>query len=258
MDSVTSNILLDFDRWSCCCCLPWLPSPSLPLTTPLPHLILSSLIVSDVAPINALLKYLWNFAFQENNHLKERCWLGLVLPSTDKLTLPDSQFPPICLVIIILPLKISSKVQRSRLKFWDWQIYFSSFSNPGCWTVPFAGCMVSPLCAEWKKALCSVCFHTALPGPQSTQAQHCECTNQLELLIHSTQLVSFPRDEISVLINNLGTEVFFSFLLRLWTPWSQPHSYWPEVALLIPFLIFFIPQIAKEYYAVCFNLLCKV
>lgn len=119
--------------------------------------------------------------------------------------------PPNCLVIIIFSLKCSSKVlhtlQRSHLKVWAWQTYFSSFFNPNCWIFTFADCTESPLCAELKKALCCVCFHMpALPGSESTQAQHCECTNQLELLIHSTQLVSFPKDDISVLINNLGTE----------------------------------------------------
>lgn len=43
-------------------------------------------------------------------------------------------------------------------------------------------------------------------GPENTQAQHCECTKQLELLIPSSQLVSFAKDDIAVLINNVGAE----------------------------------------------------
>lgn len=87
----------------------------------------------------------------------------------------------------------------------------------------------------------------ALPGSESTQAQLCECPNQLELLIHSTQLVSFPKDDISVLINNLGTESSLVFAQTI-------DSLIPASLLLTRrgpayffFFFYFIPQIAEEY-----------
>jgi len=95
----------------------------------------------------------------------------------------------------------------------------------------------------------------AAPGPESSQAQHCKCTKQLELLIPSSQLVSFPKDDIAVLINNLGTQAsgFRSDYGRLDLNFTLTAQKWPH--FLFSFLFF---QIAEESFAVCFNLLCNI
>ena len=94
----------------------------------------------------------------------------------------------------------------------------------------------------------------ALLGLESAQAQHCECTKQLELLIASSQLVSFPKDDIAVLINNLDAESSLvlaqTIVSLIFTSPLLPRSG------LIFYSLFF--QIAEESFAVCFNLLCKV
>lgn len=96
----------------------------------------------------------------------------------------------------------------------------------------------------------------ALLGPKGTQAQNCQCPKQLELLIPSGQLVFFPKDDIAVLINNLGAE---SSLVLVQSTVSLILT-----SLLLPrsgltfYSFFFFPQIAEEYFAVCFNLIWKV
>lgn len=104
--------------------------------------------------------------------------------------------------------------------------------------------MESPLLVRVEKKIISIslCFHApALLGPENTQAQHCECAKQLELLIPSSQLVSFAKDYIAVLINNLGAEsslvlaqtIVSIILTSLLQPRSRPTSY---------NLFFFFPQ----------------
>lgn len=96
----------------------------------------------------------------------------------------------------------------------------------------------------------------ALLRPQSSQAQDCECTKQLELLIPSSQLVSFPKDNIAVHINNLGAESSLvlaqTIVSLILTSLLLPRSGLTSYSLFSPF------QIAEESFAVCFNLLWKV
>lgn len=115
-------------------------------------------------------------------------------------------FSPNCLVIITLSFKFSSKVlqtlQRSCLKVWDWQT-FSSFFSSNCQNFTFADCMVSPLCAELKKALCCKCVFSIgqlSKGQKASRPNTVSALSSLSCSFTALSLFLSPRIFLSLSI----------------------------------------------------------